>query len=103
MLLIAIDLILLISPGSFAFLFRQNNLKVVISFGIAFNFIYLLNIFANFSYIKEFSFCALNTSFKHIPGIIKSQLTALSLAASLKEFFTSSFVIIKLLLLFLLI
>ena len=87
------------SPGSFAFLFRQNNLKVVISFGIALNFIYLINIFANFSYIKEFSFCALNTSFKHIPGI-KSQLTALSLSVSLKEFFTFYFVIVKLLLLF---
>ena len=98
-MLIAIGLILLISPSSFAFLLRQKSLKVVISFGIALNFIYLLNIFANFSYIKEFSFCALNTSFKHIPGI-KSQLTALSLAASLKEFFTSSFFIIKVLLLF---
>ena len=57
-----------------------------------------MNIFANFSYNKEFSFCALNNSFKHTPGI-KSQLTALSLAASLKEFFTSSSVIVKLLLL----
>ena len=34
-----------------------------------------------------------------MPGI-KSQLTALSLAASLNEFITSSFVIVKLLLLF---
>ena len=67
--------------------------------GIALNLIYLLNIFSNFSYIKEFSFWALNNSFKHIPGI-KSQLTAFSLAASLNEFITSSFVIVKLLLLF---
>ena len=68
-LLIVIDLILLISPGSLAFLFKQRSLKVVISFGIALNLIYLLN--------------------------IKYQLTALSLAASLKEFSTSSFVTIK--------
>ena len=54
--------------------------------------------FVNFSYNKEFSFCALNNSFKHAPGI-KSQLTALSLAASLKEFFTSSSVMVKFLLL----
>ena len=80
MLLIAIGLILLISPGSFAFLFKQRSLKVVISFGIALNSIYLLNIFANFSYNKESSFCVLNNSFKQIPGI-KPQLTALSLAA----------------------
>ena len=34
MLDIAIGLILFISPGSFAFLFKQNNLLVVISSGM---------------------------------------------------------------------
>ena len=55
---------------------------------------YLLNIFVDFSYIKEFSFCDLYDSFERIPGI-ESQLTALSFAASLKEFSTSSFVVIE--------
>lgn len=47
---IAIGLILLISPTSSAFLFKQNNLLVVISSGITPGIKYLFNIIFNFSY-----------------------------------------------------
>ena len=42
---IAIGLKLLTSPGSFAFLFKQNNLLVIISSGITPGIKYLFNIF----------------------------------------------------------
>ena len=75
---IAIDLILLISPTSSAFLFKQKILLVVNSSDITPGINYLFNIILKFSYTGSKSFIFFNTFLIDFPGI-KSQLVDLFL------------------------
>ena len=79
---IAICIILLISPTSSAYLFKQNNLLVVISSGITPGIKYLFNIIFKFSYTGFKSSIFFNAFLIDFPGI-KSQLVALFLTTFL--------------------